>query len=140
MGLNPSYDRAVFHRSRKQDWRLIMKRIQNIALIGALGVLLALPALAQNGGMGMGNGMGPGNAQGNAGMRGQRQLAQSLMTPEERSAHQIKMRQLKSYDECSALQTEQHALMATRAKEKGITLPTPRKNGCDNMKARGFFN
>ncbi len=112
-----------------------MKRIHNIALIGALGVLLALPALAQNGGMGMGNG----NTQGNAGMRGQRQLAQSLMTPEERSAHQIKMRQLKSYDECTALQTEQHALIVTRAKEKGITLPTPRQNGCDNMKARGFI-
>ncbi|GAB4057940.1 hypothetical protein [Uliginosibacterium sediminicola] len=121
-----------------------MKRIHNIALIGALGVLLALPALAQNGGMGMGNGMkqgmGQGDMQGNAGMRGQRQLAQSLMTPEERSAHQIKMRQLKSYDECTALQTEQHALMVTRAKEKGITLPTPRQNGCDNMKARGFIN
>lgn len=64
----------------------------------------------------------------------------SLMTPEERTAHQNKMRSVKTYDECKALQTEHHQQMEARAKEKGVTLPQPRANGCDRMKARGWIN
>ena len=63
----------------------------------------------------------------------------TLMTPEERTSQQIKMRAVKTYDECKAVQTEQHALMETRAKEKGVTLPIPRQNGCDVMKTRGLI-
>ncbi|MDZ4251422.1 MAG: hypothetical protein U1A72_02475 [Sulfuritalea sp.] len=37
-----------------------------------------------------------------------------------------------------ALQTEHHQAMEVRAKEKGVTLPAPRDNGCERMKARGF--
>lgn len=63
----------------------------------------------------------------------------TLMTPQERTEHQAKMRAVKTYDECKLLQAEQHADMQARAKEKGVTLNTPRQNGCDNMKARGFI-
>lgn len=63
----------------------------------------------------------------------------SLMTPEERIEHQNKMHSFKTYDECKTYQQEHHTLMQQRAKEKGATLPTPRANACDRMKARGFL-
>jgi hypothetical protein len=63
----------------------------------------------------------------------------SLMTAEERTANQTKMRAVKTYDECKALQAENHTAMEARAKEKGVALPAPRQNGCDVMKARGFI-
>ena len=64
-----------------------------------------------------------------------------LMTPQERAEHQTKMRSFKTYEECKAYLEEHHKQMEARAKEKGMTLP-PRKPGmygCDNMKARGYF-
>jgi hypothetical protein len=63
----------------------------------------------------------------------------ALMTTEERAAHSGKMRAAKTYDECKAVQDEHHKAMEVRAKEKGVTLPAPRQNGCDRMQARGFF-
>jgi hypothetical protein len=63
----------------------------------------------------------------------------TLMTAEERAANQTKMRAVKTYDECKVVQAEQHAAMQARAKEKGVTLNTPRQNGCDRMKAKGFI-
>ena len=88
--------------------------------------------------------MGPGA--GNGGGRAARfgwdktnTMGWTLMTAEERAAHQAKMRGVKTYDECKALQDENHQAMAARAKEKGLTLAAPRRNGCDVMKARGFF-
>ncbi len=63
----------------------------------------------------------------------------TLMTPEERTEMQTKMRAVKTYDECKQLQTEHHAAMEVRAKEKGVTLPEPRQNGCDRMKAKGWI-
>ena len=63
----------------------------------------------------------------------------SLMTPEERSAQQAKMRSAGSLAECQSLQAEHRSVMEARAKEKGITLPTPRQNGCQRMQARGLF-
>ena len=63
-----------------------------------------------------------------------------VMTPEERTEHQNKMRSFKTYDECKAYQQEHHAQMEARAKEKGLTLPAMRSGyACDNMKARGFL-
>lgn len=63
-----------------------------------------------------------------------------LMTPAERTEHQVKMRSFKSYDECKTYQQEHHAQMEPRAKEKGVTLPPVGSGyGCDNMKMRGFF-
>ena len=65
----------------------------------------------------------------------------TLMTPEERTEHQNKMRGFKTYDECKTYQEEHHKQMEARAKEKGVTLPMgkPGGYGCDNMKARGFL-
>lgn len=136
-------------------------KLKSVALIALLGAVFAVPLLAQpgpgwGGGMGMGMGMGGGPGMQNGGpgvgrwgpgaggMRGMgfnqaNTGVWSLMTPEERIANQTKMRAVKTYDECKLVQTEQRTLMETRAKEKGLTLPTPRQNGCDNMKARGFI-
>jgi len=63
----------------------------------------------------------------------------TLMTAEERTDHQTKMRAVTSYDECKQLQDAQHQAMQARATEKGITLNTPRQNSCDRMKARGWI-
>lgn len=62
-----------------------------------------------------------------------------LMTPEERTEYQKKMRAAKTYDECKAIQEEHHKAMEARAKEKGVTLGIPRMNACDNMKAKGII-
>ena len=130
--------------------------LQSISLIAVLGAALAAPVLAQPGpGMGGGPGMGagPGMQNGGAaagasaargmggGMRANRGNGpgQALMTPEERTAMQAKMRAVKTYDECKLLQAEQHKTLEARAKEKGVTLPAPRQNSCDRMKARGLI-
>jgi hypothetical protein len=62
-----------------------------------------------------------------------------LMTPEERTEYQKKMRAAKTYEECKAIMEEHRATMEARAKEKGVTLRTPRVNACDRMKARGIL-
>ncbi len=71
---------------------------------------------------GMQGGMGPG-AMG-AGFAGP-QAAQQLMTPEERTAIQEKMRNAATPEERQKLAEATHAEMQKRAKEKGITLPEP---------------
>jgi hypothetical protein len=45
----------------------------------------------------------------------------------------------KTVDECKAVQDEYRKLMDTRAKEKGVTLGTPKVNACDQMKAQGII-
>lgn len=132
---------------------------KSITAIALLGAALATPALAQ-GGMGMGGGMGggpgmqngatanwgPGMGYGGHGGRGMRfnqnngAPGWTLMTPEERTAFQIKMRAVKTYDECKLTQAEHRSLMETRAKEKGVSLMPPRRNACDNLKARGLIS
>ena len=130
--------------------------LKGLSLIALLAAALAAPVLAQPGpGMGMGAGAGMQNGgpgaggpgaggPGARGMHGMRfnkdnTAGWTLMTPEERTANQNKMRAVKTYDECKLLQTEQHKTMEARAKEKGVTLPTPRQNSCDRMKARGLI-
>ena len=95
----------------------------------------------QNAGPGAGAGMGPGRQGAGRGMRFNQGNTQgwALMTPEERTAHREKMRSVKTVEECKALQAEHRSVMEERAKGKGVTLPTPRQNGCDRMKARGFI-
>lgn len=138
---------------------IIMKAIlsfKRVALAGVLGAVLAWPVLAQPGpsgpgvqgeascvtncGPGMMGGQGKGGSSG-PGMRfSQRNTAGwNLMTAEERNAHREKMMAVKSYDECKSVQVAQHSAMEARAKEKGVSLPQPRSNGCDRMKARGMF-
>ena len=113
-------------------------KFRQLALLAILGAALAAPVAAQPGG---GPGMGPGG--GGMGMRfnfdQDNTPGWALMDAQERAAHSGKMRNAKTYDECKTLQTEHHQAMEARAKEKGVTLPAPRYNGCDRMKARGFF-
>lgn len=129
------------------------RTFSTLALLAVLGAALAMPVLAQPGpGMGggpggqnAGQGMGPmgqGMRPGGRGMRFNQNNIQgwSLMTPEERTAQQTKMRSVKTYDECKQIQAEHRVGMEARAREKGVTLPMPRQNGCDNMKARGMIN
>lgn len=97
----------------------------------------------QNAGPGPGN-MGPGMGPGGRGGRGMgfnqnNTRGWALMTPEERTAFQIKMREVKTYDACKLTQTEHRSAMEARAKEKGVALMTPRANACDNLKARGLI-
>lgn len=121
-------------------------KTSHFTMIALLGAALAAPTFAQPGsGMGGGGGMGPGMG-GMGGMgpgKGRMALNQdntpgwSLMTAEERSAHQQKMWSFKTFDECKAYQAEHHTAMTAKAKEQGKTLPAPRANACDRMKARG---
>ena len=132
--------------------------IKSITLITLLAAAFAAPVLAQGGpgtGGGMGYGMGGGPCVQNggpgaggqgmgAGGRGMRYNQNntrgwSLMTADERTAFQKQMREVKTYDECVALQTEHRGAMEVRAKEKGVTLATPRRNVCDNLQARGLI-
>jgi hypothetical protein len=59
----------------------------------------------------------------------------SLMTPDERSQHQAKMRSMTNYDECKSYMAQQHEQMAARAKAQGDQLPAqPRRDGCAGLK------
>ncbi len=143
-----------------------MKNIVNfkgMAIVALLGAALAAPVMAQGGpgmgwgggwgggpgmwnsgpGAGYGGGMGPGwhGGRGGRGMMYNQNAAPAwtLMTPEERTAFQIKMREVKTYDECKVVQTDHRGVMEARAKEKGITVFTPPQFGCDNLKARGLI-
>ena len=98
-------------------------------------------------GMGMGPGMGPRAGMGrgpcmqadtprpNCGWRMNRRNSPgfALMTPEERGAHQERMRNFQSREECVAYLQEHHAQMGERAKAKGQTLPQPRMRPCDRL-------
>lgn len=122
-------------------------KLTHIALLAILGASLATPAFAQPAsGQGMGPGAGMGQGMGPGGGKAMRfnfnkdnTFGWKLMSAEERTAHRDQMRVAKTYDECKALQEEHHLAMEARAKEKGVTLPKPRQNSCDRMKARGFF-
>ena len=124
--------------------------LKSITLIALLGAALAAPVLAQPGpGMGGGPGMqnavpgsgpGPGAGMGRAMRFNQNNTpGWQLMTPDEQAAHREKMQSLKTYEECKAFQAEHRVTMEARAKEKGTTLPVPRQNGCDRMKAGGLI-
>lgn len=58
----------------------------------------------------------------------------AMMTPEERQAHQAKMTAAKTREECVAEMERHRALMQERAKERGTTLPTPRRDPCGGWK------
>ena len=62
-----------------------------------------------------------------------------LMTPEERTAHQAKLRGFTEYSACTEYVAEHHKQMAERAKTKGMTPPVMRRNPCDVMKAKGVL-
>lgn len=111
-----------------------MKKTANLAMLLSTAALAA-SAFAAPAGPG---GPGPGGG-GRFNFDKSNVPGWSLMTQEERTEHQNKMHSFKTYDECKAYQQEHHALMQERAKEKGVSLPAPRANACDRMKARGFI-
>jgi len=121
-------------------------------LLGCASLLLAGSVWAQPGpgmGGGMGGGMGPGAdpanrpcmkadpaTQGpncNWRMNRRNSAGYALMTPEERAAHQERIRGLKSREECTAYLAEHHTQMAERAKAKGQTLREPRMRLCERL-------
>lgn len=131
-----------------------------IALIALVGAALAAPVLAQpgpgmgggwgggpcmqGGGIRNGAGVGPGARAGWGNKGGRMMMANqdnvrgwTLLTPEERTSFQNRMRNVESYDECVQIQTEHRGMVEVRAKEKGVNLMTPMRNMCDNLKARG---
>ncbi|MDE2486859.1 MAG: hypothetical protein KGO51_05615 [Alphaproteobacteria bacterium] len=58
----------------------------------------------------------------------------SMMTPQERQAHQSKMAGFKTYAECHAYVLEHHKLMAERARAQGMTIPAePRRDACAGL-------
>lgn len=117
-----------------------MKR-SHIALIAILAATIAAPVTAQMGpgmgGMGMG-GMGPGKG-GRFALNQGNTPGWSLMSAEERTAHRDKMWSFKTFEECKAYQADHHKAMEAKAKEQGKTLPAPRANACDRMKAAGML-
>lgn len=104
-----------------------------ITLAAVLGAALSVPVLAQTG-------PGP-NAHGMRGMMfdDANTPGWMLMTEQERIANRNRMREVKTYEECKQVQAEHHLAMQARAKEKGVTLRTPRQNACDVAKARGWL-
>jgi len=106
----------------------------------AAALFVSTAALAQPGpGMG-GPGMGgPGSGWKGWKWDGDTVPGWQFMTPEERTEHQNKMRGMKTYDDCEAYHKEHRELMEQRAKGKGMTMATPRRDPCDMMKARGII-
>ncbi len=116
-------------------------------LVAAVGAAMAQPASAPGKGPGPGPGAGPaasvpgmgggpGMGRGRMGMAGpDYSPGWSLMTPDERSQHQTKMRSMTNYDECKAYMAQQHDQMAARAKAQGTQMPAqPRRDGCAGLK------
>ena len=117
-------------------------KLTHITLIALLGAAVAAPSFAQPGpGMGGMGGMGMGGPGKGAGFAFNKDntTGWALMTADERTAHRQKMWSARSYEECKAYQDEHHKAMEAKAKELGKTLPAPRSNACDRMKARGLF-
>ena len=110
-----------------------MKRL----ILGAAITAASLAAFAQPYGPGPGGpGPGPG-ARGMPRFNDTTTPGWSLMSAEERGAHQERMRSMKGYDECEAYMVEHRKLMDERAKEKGKALrgrgPGP---ACDVLKGK----
>ena len=86
------------------------------------------------GGMGgMGPGMGPGMG------RSERwgpdvTPGWAMMSEEERRAHMTQMQGARTRQECQKLMEQQHALMAQRARERGVTMPAgPGPGACQGL-------
>lgn len=101
-----------------------MKRTQKLVVGIGTAISLGIAALAVSADPGlMGAGMGPGTMRHGAQAP---QAAPQLMTPEERTATQEKMRAAKTPEARQQIATATRTEMEKRAKEKGITLPEPR--------------
>jgi hypothetical protein len=105
----------------------IMKRSHKLAVGIAAALGLGAAAVSAHPG-GMGAGMDPqmkGAMHAKGGMGHGPMGQQQLLTPEERSAFQEKMRNAKTPEERQKIAEANHAEIEKRAKDKGITLPEP---------------
>ena len=57
----------------------------------------------------------------------------NFMTPEERIAHQAKIRGFKTYEECKVYQQEQHRRINERAREAGRAPPSDGRDFCAHL-------
>jgi hypothetical protein len=60
-----------------------------------------------------------------------------LMTPEERIAHQARVRSLTDYESCEAYRTQHHELMAERARQHGMSLNEGAHDFCAHLGPQG---
>jgi hypothetical protein len=104
-----------------------MRNLLNHSLIVLFAALLLAPGAQAQPGPGAGWRASQGNTPGF-----------TLMTQQERSEHQNRMRSMKTYDECTAYVGDHRAQMVARAQEKGITLQPP-GSPCEMMKSRGLI-
>lgn len=118
-----------------------MKLAPFIVLAACLsfGSAFAQPGAASGPGPGASTprmGMGPGGGRGPMGRWGSDNTpGWSMMTPQERTEHQTRMRSMTSYDECKSYQAQHHEQMIARAKERGAKpLPAPRRDPCAGLK------
>lgn len=115
-----------------------MKTPATLAALLSLAFLCAGTAVAQPGsaasapqrmgpGMGYGPGMGPRfGADVTPGW--------SMMTAEERAAHQKAMSEARTQAECAAARDQHHQAMTERAKARGLTVPArPRRDVCAGL-------
>ncbi|MCX7897803.1 MAG: hypothetical protein N2441_08015 [Rhodocyclaceae bacterium] len=63
----------------------------------------------------------------------------ALMSPEERRAWREQMHAVKTYEECVATREAHRRVMEERAREKGLQLRAPRRDGCEIMRSRGLI-
>ncbi|PPQ27173.1 hypothetical protein [Rhodopila globiformis] len=61
----------------------------------------------------------------------------ALMTPEERIAHQARVRSFTDYDACEAYRSQHHALMAERAQQQGVSLNHGARDFCAHLRPTG---
>jgi hypothetical protein len=107
---------------------------------------MAHPGMNMGSGIGSGFGMGVGGDMDSGMATGKRYrfdqdsvVGWQLMSPEERTAHDRKIRSFMAYGECKAYQEEHNKQMEVRAGEQGVTLPGVPTEPCERMKAKGFF-
>jgi hypothetical protein len=100
-----------------------------MAVAAVLGLGLAATAFAHPGEMGGAMGAGMMGGMGHGAMGPEAMGAAQLMTPDERTALQEKMRNAKTPEERQKIAAANRAEMERRAKEKGIALPGPHGPG-----------
>lgn len=62
-----------------------------------------------------------------------------LMSAEERQQHVQRVREMKSYEECSAYIQAHRAEIRARAQARNLTLPEPAGSPCEVMQRMGRF-
>jgi hypothetical protein len=61
-----------------------------------------------------------------------------LMTPKERLEHQSRIRGFGTLEACRAYQREHHALMAARARDRGLPMPGGGRDICAHLNPAGI--